>query len=73
MGRNPKTGTPVEVPAKKILYFKPSKELKEVVNARARLPEPDDPSAQGLETTDESGSNPQAISDQRPLAYTPGD
>jgi integration host factor subunit beta len=33
VGRNPKTGTRVEVPAKKIHYFKPSKELKEVVNA----------------------------------------
>ena len=33
VGRNPKTGTRVEVPAKKIPYFKPSKELKDVVNA----------------------------------------
>jgi integration host factor subunit beta len=32
VGRNPKTGTRVEVPAKKIPYFKPSKELKDVVN-----------------------------------------
>ena len=32
-GRNPKTGARVEVPAKKIHYFKPSKELKDVVNA----------------------------------------
>ena len=32
MGRNPKTGERVEVPAKKIPYFKPSKELKDVVN-----------------------------------------
>ena len=32
IGRNPKTGTKVEVPAKKIPYFKPSKELKDVVN-----------------------------------------
>jgi integration host factor subunit beta len=32
-GRNPKTGTRVEVPAKKVHYFKPSKELKDVVNA----------------------------------------
>ena len=31
-GRNPKTGERVEVPAKKIPYFKPSKELKGVVN-----------------------------------------
>jgi integration host factor subunit beta len=35
VGRNPKTGTRVEVPAKKIPYFKPSKELKDVVNSAA--------------------------------------
>ena len=35
IGRNPKTGTRVEVPAKKIPYFKPSKELKDVVNNSA--------------------------------------
>lgn len=33
IGRNPKTGTRVEVPAKRIPFFKPSKELKDVVNA----------------------------------------
>ncbi len=33
IGRNPKTGARVEVPAKKIPYFKPSKELKDLVNA----------------------------------------
>jgi integration host factor subunit beta len=32
IGRNPKTGARVEVPAKKIPYFKPSKELKDLVN-----------------------------------------
>src|SRR5579862_8100984 len=32
IGRNPKTGTRVNVPAKKIPYFKPSKELKDLVN-----------------------------------------
>jgi integration host factor subunit beta len=31
-GRNPKTGAKVDVPAKKIPYFKPSKELKDLVN-----------------------------------------
>ena len=31
-GRNPKTGAKVDVPAKKIPYFKPSKELKDHVN-----------------------------------------
>ncbi len=33
IGRNPKTGERVEVPAKKIAFFKPSKELKDLVNA----------------------------------------
>ena len=32
-GRNPKTGAKVEVPPKTIPFFKPSKELKDFVNA----------------------------------------
>ena len=32
MGRNPKTGAKVDVPSKKIPYFKPGKELKELIN-----------------------------------------
>ena len=32
VGRNPKTGARVEVAAKKIPYFKPSKELKDLIN-----------------------------------------
>src|SRR6266571_786056 len=35
VGRNPKTGARVDVPAKKIPYFKPSKELKDIVNTSA--------------------------------------
>lgn len=31
-GRNPKTGAKVEVPAKRIPYFKPSKELRHLIN-----------------------------------------
>jgi integration host factor subunit beta len=31
-GRNPKTGEPVEIPAKRVAYFKPGKELKELIN-----------------------------------------
>jgi len=31
-GRNPKTGDKVSVPAKKIPYFKPGKELKDLIN-----------------------------------------
>lgn len=33
IGRNPKTGARVEVPPKRIPFFKPSKELKELLNA----------------------------------------
>ena len=32
VGRNPKTGDRVEVPPKRIPYFKPGKELKELLN-----------------------------------------
>jgi integration host factor subunit beta len=32
IGRNPKTGERVEVPAKKVPFFKPSKELRDLVN-----------------------------------------
>ncbi len=37
IGRNPKTGTRVDVPAKRIPYFKPSKELKDLVNEEAAV------------------------------------
>jgi integration host factor subunit beta len=32
IGRNPKTGDKVEVPAKKVPFFKPGKNLKKLVN-----------------------------------------
>jgi integration host factor subunit beta len=39
--RNPRTGVRVEVPAKRISYFKPSKELRELVNGPSTdRPEP---------------------------------
>lgn len=34
-GRNPKTGAKVEVPAKRVPYFKPSKELRDLVNRQS--------------------------------------
>jgi integration host factor subunit beta len=34
-GRNPKTGDKVDVPPKKVPYFKPGKELKELINLEA--------------------------------------
>jgi len=43
IGRNPKTGARVEVPAKKIPYFKPSKELKDLVNSGESAAPPSPP------------------------------
>src|ERR1044071_6975639 len=40
VGRNPKQGARVEGPAKKIPYFKPSKDLKDLVNTAAVQPSP---------------------------------
>jgi integration host factor subunit beta len=37
-GRNPRTGQPVPVPAKRLPFFKVGKELKELVNASRHLP-----------------------------------
>ncbi len=39
VGRNPKTGAKVEVPAKRVPYFKPSKELRDLIN-RSLLSQP---------------------------------
>ncbi len=40
VGRNPKTGSRVEVPSKRIPYFKPSKELRDIVNHSAESIQP---------------------------------
>ncbi|HXD29817.1 MAG TPA: HU family DNA-binding protein [Pyrinomonadaceae bacterium] len=47
-GRNPKTGDPVSIPAKRVPYFKPGKELKELIN---------DTGAAASLSTSEGGSN----------------
>jgi integration host factor subunit beta len=47
VGRNPKTGDRVEVPAKKIPFFKPSKELKDLVNDA-----PENPAAAATESAE---------------------
>lgn len=36
-GRNPKTGDQVDVPSKLVPYFKPGKELKELINRNLEL------------------------------------
>lgn len=48
-GRNPKTGEKVEVPSKKIPYFKPGKELKELIN-RVLESSPEEPVPAGNPT-----------------------
>lgn len=47
-GRNPKTGDPVNIPAKRVPYFKPGKELKELINEE---------SASGTSSTEPSSSS----------------
>ena len=48
-GRNPKTGRQVAVPAKRVVYFKMGKELKDLINHEAR----EAARAAGLEWVDE--------------------
>lgn len=38
-GRNPKTGDRVDVPSKQVPYFKPGKELKDLINASTADPD----------------------------------
>ena len=45
VGRNPKTGEKVEVPAKRVPYFKPSKELKDLINDEVAPAAPSTPAA----------------------------
>ncbi len=39
IGRNPKTGAKVDVPAKKVPFFKPSKELRDMINPKTKAAE----------------------------------
>lgn len=57
-GRNPKTGDHVEVPEKRIPYFKPGKELKDLINAVTEADDgPVDP-MESLDTMDSMMSRP---------------
>jgi integration host factor subunit beta len=47
-GRNPKTGDKVDVPPKKVPYFKPGKELKELINNAAEAAEALDAAGAGV-------------------------
>ena len=58
VGRNPKTGAPVSLPAKYVPHFKPGKELRERVNRAHRPPLEAAPDAGSGAPPDGSGSGP---------------
>lgn len=45
IGRNPKTGARVEVPSKRVPYFKPSKDLRDLVNHQSSSQDAASPTA----------------------------
>ena len=49
-GRNPKTGDKVDVPPKRVPYFKPGKELKDLINRETDAPERAEAAATGTPT-----------------------
>lgn len=55
IGRNPKTGARVEVPAKRVPFFKPSKDLRDLVNER--------PESQAASPGSSAGDKPQAAAE----------
>jgi integration host factor subunit beta len=56
-GRNPKTGDPVNIPAKRVPYFKPGKELKELINEESTHASSPPSSADASNETSGSGAN----------------
>ena len=58
-GRNPKTGEPVDIPAKRVPYFKPGKELKELINDGA--PDMDEDLDELADEADEIGEPTAAV------------
>ena len=57
-GRNPKTGEPVDVPAKRVPYFKPGKELKEYFTESPGGQEGSTEAASSAAATTPSGAEP---------------
>ena len=54
IGRNPKTGDQVDVPEKRIPYFKPGKELKDLINTSGASPAEEPPGPPGDGASGES-------------------
>jgi integration host factor subunit beta len=57
-GRNPKTGDPVNIPAKRVPYFKPGKELKELINEESAPAAPSSSETSGLGNADDTPTSP---------------
>jgi integration host factor subunit beta len=57
VGRNPKTGSRVEVPSKRIPYFKPSKELRDLVNHSSQAARTEAPAQPSSLASDHEPSN----------------
>jgi integration host factor subunit beta len=51
IGRNPKTGARVDVPAKRIPFFKPSKDLRDLVNSKDAATSSSAPAAEASTAT----------------------
>jgi integration host factor subunit beta len=67
-GRNPKTGDPVDIPAKRVPYFKPGKELKELINDEgdaAASQQPAAPTASPAPGSGDAGTPQPAREDER--------
>src|SRR5882724_7835038 len=57
-GRNPKTGDPVSIPAKRVPYFKPGKELKELINETTPAGSSAGPAADVQSPSNDDGTRP---------------
>ncbi len=64
-GRNPKTGAPVDIPAKRVPYFKPGKELKELINEDSDARSADSPASDG-QTVSSGGATPAGPTPSQP-------
>jgi integration host factor subunit beta len=62
-GRNPKTGEPVDVPAKRVPYFKPGKELKEFFTDSPEAESAKDEGAEGHGVASESAATSEPASE----------
>ena len=65
-GRNPKTGAPVDIPAKRVPYFKPGKELKELINDESDGQPADSPAGGGPASSGDPATSAAGLSSPQP-------